>query len=428
MTLGRRWTVALLTSSGAIQAGTNALAALLASSLLGPHGRGLMVLGTTMASIAALLAGMGTGPALRACLPTATRVRRRRLLATFSQWSMLAVLVAAGLAAIGSILSARVIDSELAEPRYLGALAVVTAGYVALAQLPDLWYAAGRFRAGSSWAAAVAAGGLVGVLGGAVTARSAWVLLLAQGLGMLVVAATQTVHLFVVKLLSAQTADRAELSKLLRSGGWALGLTTGLAVTLAADRYALGAFAGPATVGVYSVASSLSGTPRLIPTALGQLLNREVASGGGRTVALRARRFAVWSAIVLGLGVAAGGWLLIVPVFGDGFADARPLLLVLLMAEVAFAPFAVASRGLLGGGWMRTAAGLGVGAGVAAAAVFAVGVLFWGAYGAAFASIGLYGGMSLVSWTLLRRRMALAERTADRTPAEAAKQTVDAKS
>ncbi|GAB2962773.1 hypothetical protein GCM10027280_59560 [Micromonospora polyrhachis] len=428
MTSGRRWTVALLTSSGAIQAGTNALAALLASSLLGPHGRGLMVLGTTMASIAALLAGMGTGPALRACLPTATRVRRRRLLATFTQWSMLAVVVAAGLAAIGSVLSARVIDPELAEPRFLVAIAVVTVGHVALVQFPDLWYAAGRFRAGGSWAAAVAAGGLAGVLGGAVTARSAWVLLLAQGVGMLVVAAVQTAHLSVVKLLAARAGDRTELSSLLCSGGWALGLTTGLAVTLAADRYALGAFAGPATVGVYSVASSLSGMPRLIPTALGQILNREVASGGGRGVALRARRLAVWSAIVLGLGVAAGGWLLIVPVFGAGFADARPLLLVLLVAEVAFAPFAVASRALLGGGWMGTAGVLGVGSGVAAAGVFAVGVRLWGAYGAALASVALYGGMSLVSWRLLRRRLAVAERVADRMATEAAKPTLAVKS
>lgn len=161
---------------------------------------------------------------------------------------------------------------------------------------------------------------------------------------------------------------------MLRHGFRALGLTMGLALALRADRYVLGAVAGAATVGIYSVAATLSEGPRVVPAALGQLVNREVALGGGLSRVARARRTALLAAALIGLVVAVGGWFLIVPVFGEAFADARPLLLVLLVAEVAFAPFAVASRALLGGGWMTTAGLLGAAGSVVALILFALAI------------------------------------------------------
>ena len=402
----RQSTVAFLTGSSLAQSASYALSAVLASSLLGPHHRGLMVLGVTTGSIAALLSGMGTGSALRSRLPTVVNATAgQRLLASYTWWSVIAVVVAGGLALLLSILSASLIDPRLGAPSFLVGVLVVTTGYVALTQFPDAWYAAGRFRAGNGWAAVVAAGGLVGVLAGAQFERSASTLLLAQGLGMVTVAAVQGARLRVVRLVVFRTPGRHELSDLLRHGFRALGLTMGLALALRADRYVLGAVSGAAMVGVYSVAATLSEGPRVVPAALGQIVNREVALGCGLSRVVRARRSALLAATLMGLLVAVGGWFLIVPIFGAEFADARPLLLVLLVAEIAFAPFAVASRGLLGGGWMASAGLLGAGGSVAALILFALAIPLWDGYGAAIACVLTYAGLSIASWRLLLPRL-----------------------
>ncbi|MGW4462102.1 lipopolysaccharide biosynthesis protein [Micromonospora sp. NPDC004704] len=402
----RRSPVAFLTGSSLAQSASYALSAVLASTLLGPHQRGLMVLGITTGSIAGLLSGLGTGSALRSRLPAVTGTpAAQRLLASYTWWSVVSAVTGGGLAVLLSILSGPLIDPGLAEPPFLVAVLVITIGYVALTQFPDVWYAAGRFRAGSAWAAAVAAGGLVGVLLGALLDRSAWILLLAQGLGMVTVAVVQCARLRMVGLVPLDSPDRREMIDMLRHGFRALGLTMGLALALRADRYVLGAVAGAATVGIYSVAATLSEGPRVVPAALGQLVNREVALGGGLSRVARARRTALLAAALIGLVVAVGGWFLIVPVFGEAFADARPLLLVLLVAEVAFAPFAVASRALLGGGWMTTAGLLGAAGSVVALILFALAIPLWGAYGAAIACILTYAGLSVASWRLLRRRL-----------------------
>ncbi|GAB3141669.1 hypothetical protein GCM10027290_14790 [Micromonospora sonneratiae] len=423
MTSGRRSALAFLTGNSLAQSASYALSAMLAASLLGPHGRGLMVLGISIAGVTPLLAGMGTGSELRSRLPgTADETARRRLLASYTWWSMLAVGVAGGLAVLVSAGSASLIDPGLGEPRFLVAVLVVTAGYTALTQFPDAWYAAGLFQAGSGWAAAVATGGLLGMLVGALLDRSAWMLLLAQGTGMVLVAAAQATRLRAAGLLPVRGPGREELSRLLRAGVRALGLTMGLALTLRADRYLLGTVAGAATVGVYSLAATLSEAPRVIPTALGQLVNRDVALGTDLARIVRSRQLAVLTATAMSALVAATGWLLIVPVFGAEFAEARPLLLVLLAAEIVFAPYAVASRGLLGGGWMGTAGALGLLGSVAAAASYALAIPMWGAYGAALASVTVYGGLSVASWVLLRQRLTRA--TAQATPDEAERTVV----
>lgn len=412
---GRRSILAFLTGSTVAQAAGYAACAVVASRALGPHGRGLMVLGTTIASLTPLLAGLGTGSRLRAHLPNVTGVHRQRLLASYTWWSVLAVGLAGGLSAVLSVGSASFIDPVLADPSYLVALLFCTAGYVALTQFPDAWYAAGHFRAGGVWAAAMAAGGLVGLTVGVVVDRSAWVLLLAQSLGVLAVAAVQATRLHAAGLLPLSAPGRAELVDLLRSGWRALGLTTGLALMARADRYLLGVTTTVSTVGVYSLAATLSEAPRVVPAALGQILNRDVALGAGVPHARRELRLAVLSAAAMSVVVAVGGWLLVVPFFGAAFADARPLLLILLVAEVGFAPFAVASRGLLGGGWLGTAGALGAVGGLAAVALFAVVIPIWGPYGAAAACVVAYAGLSAAAWTLLGRRLAA---KAAREPAE----------
>ncbi|RKR91326.1 O-antigen/teichoic acid export membrane protein [Micromonospora pisi] len=402
----RRSPVAFLTGSSLAQSASYGLSALLASALLGPHQRGLMLLGITTGSIAGLLAGLGTGSALRSRLPAVSGTATgARLLASYTWWSMLSVVTGGGLAILLSRLAAPLVDTGLGEPPFLAAVLVVTTGYVALTQLPDVWCATGRSRAGSVWAALVAAGGLVGVLIGATLDRSAWALLLAQGTGMVAIAALQAARLRVVGLVPLASPAGRELAELLRHGCRALGLTMGLALALRADRYVLGAVAGAATVGIYSVAATLSEGPRVVPAALGWIVNRDVALGAGVSRVVRTRRTALLAAAAVSLLVGVGGWFLIIPIFGTEFADARPLLLVLLLAEITFAPFAVASQGLLGGGWTTTAGLLGAAGGVMALVLFATAIPLWGGYGTAIAYVLTYAGLSVVSWRLLRPRL-----------------------
>ena len=415
MNRARRSTLALLAGSSAVQMSSNMVAALLAASVLGPHSRGLMVLGVSTAGIVPLLAGLGTGPQLRSAYPAAGGgARRRDLVASYTWWSAAATVSAAVLAVAVSALSAPLIDLALADPRYLLALSVLTCGYVAHTQLPDGWYAAGLFRAGSLWAMATTLGGGLGLLVAVTVAPSVWSLLLGQGAGMLTATTAQVVALRATGLLCFQAPSRRELSRLLGRGCRALGLTLGLALALRLDRYVLGALTGAAAVGVYSVASTLGQVPRMVPNAIGQLVNRDaaVASGPLRPV----RTVAATAGVVTVVGAVTGllGWLVVIPLLGPGFAAAGPLLVVLLVAEVAFVPYAVASRALLGAGRMGAVGAFGLAWSAAAMVLFLLAVQLWGEVGAAVACVAVYAGISASSWLLLTRRAA--PRSARRRP------------
>lgn len=394
-----------LTGFGAARAALVALAAIASTRLLGPHERGLMVLGVTVGGVAAVLVGMGTGSALRARMPGATEAGRRVLIASFACWSLLASGAAGTLAVLFSGLSARVIDPGLGDPWFLTAVFVNAAGQVALTQLPDLWYAAGKFRAGSAWAALVAAAGMIGVVGGAAFDRSAWSLLAAQGAAMTAAGLWQTVSLRAAGLFSLRGLTRYKILELPTAGVRALGMTFGLLVALRLDRYALGVVTGPAQVAVYSLAITLSGLPALVPVAVGQLTLRAVSAGAGPSYVRRACGQAVRWASTSSLAVAAGGWLLIVPVFGTPFADARVLLIGLLVAGVVFAPFEVCGRALLGSGHMGTAGLLGAAGCLLAIVLHAALTPRFGTLGAVLACGILYAALSVASWFTLRHRL-----------------------
>jgi O-antigen/teichoic acid export membrane protein len=170
------------------------------------------------------------------------------------------------------------------------------------------------------------------------------------------------------------------------------------------DRYILGITSGPVAVGVYSLAGTLSEFPRLLPIATGQIMLREASLGRGSSTSTRLMRIAVLITAVGCVLVGVLGWFLIPPVFGPGFADARGLLVVLLAAEICFAPYAVASRGLLGGGWTVTAGSLGMVGAAGGVGLYAISAHIGGPTGTAVASVGLYAALSAASWLLLRRK------------------------
>jgi O-antigen/teichoic acid export membrane protein len=230
-------------------------------------------------------------------------------------------------------------------------------------------------------------------------------LLQAQALGITAVGLLEIARLRRAGLVGLARPVPARLRSLLGRGLPALGLTVGLTVVLRADRYLLGAVSGTAAVGIYSLSATLSEVSRILPASLGQLYLRDASTGHAAARLSPTVHRALLAAMAGGLIVATGGWFLIVPIFGTEFAPARDLLLLLAAAEVCLAPYAVASRGLLGGGWTKAAGALGIGGGVVAIAVYGVSATAAGAAGVAAGSLVVYAGLSAVSLRMLRRRI-----------------------
>jgi O-antigen/teichoic acid export membrane protein len=398
----RRAEVSLLASAGLLQVAANAAAAVVATIALGAAGRGEMVLGASIGGVCALLGGLGSGSALRSILPAAPAARRW-VLGGYAWCTAAGAVGAAVLAVLACLASAPLLGPALSTPAFLAAVGLQTAVQVVVTQAGEAWYADGAFRRGGTWAAACAAGGLAALAATAsVTGDGAAALLGAQGTGSALVCAVQLLALRRAGLLVRDRPHRLALRLLVARGAPVLGLTLGLAVALRADRYVLGALAGPAAVGVYSLAATLSEVSRVVPQAVGQFFVHHVALGG--------RYLARWVALPVAAAGAGGavaaalGWVLIVPVFGAPFEQARGLLLVLVVAEACFAPYAVASRGLIGGGRTRVAGALGLTAAVAAVGCYLVGAHLGGGTGLAVGCVLLYSGLSAAAVTLFLRR------------------------
>jgi O-antigen/teichoic acid export membrane protein len=365
-----------------------------------------MVLGLTVGSIVGMIGGLGTGTALRSRLPVVPEGRERNNLLAAYTWCSIGGAVLAPVAAVAGMAgSAGFIDPALAALPFLLATAIFTVSHTMLNQIVEMWFADGRFRRGSLAAAVMYMSGFLFVVVVLAVSRSVAAVLAAQAAGMLVVALFEIAALRRAGLVTLSLPGAAAVRSLLVRGLPALGLTVGMALALRADRYLLGAVAGTAAVGVYSLAATVSEMSRILPTALGQLFLRDVSLGHGMARLRRTCKVAVVAATVGGVLVLLSGWLLIVPVFGVEFADAPRLLVVLTFAEVCFAPYAITSRGLLGGGWTRTACLFGIGGSVAALVVYSITAGVGGSMGVAVGSVIIYGALSAISWHLLKAHL-----------------------
>jgi acetyltransferase-like isoleucine patch superfamily enzyme/O-antigen/teichoic acid export membrane protein len=397
---------AITLGASTLQALLSSVSALIATRYLGAGQRGLVVLGMTIASIFGLVAGSGTGSAYRLLLPSRDPQRRRRLAIAFTWCSLLGTVAVVPAAMLATKLSAPMIDPGLGTPHFLLATGVYTAASVALIQIVEARFADGQFRRGGIAGGTMALGGLIGVITALRHDSSAALALFGQGAGILAGAAVEVWALRRDRLVDFGVPAPGELSALWRRGAPALGLTIGSVLAFRADRYVLGAFAGPAAVGVYSLAATLGEVPRLLYTPVAQWFQRQAALGRRHAPLAKAILLACGIAAVVAMPIAAVGWLLIVPVFGSDFASARALLLVLLGAEILFAPYLVAARGLLGRGWIKTAGALGLGGSGASLACYVLSARAGGAMGLAVGSGLLYLALSVMSSVLFRARNA----------------------
>jgi len=185
---------------------------------------------------------------------------------------------------------------------------------------------------------------------------------------------------------------------LLQDGGRLLGLNLGQSLTYRADTVLLGAMSAQNQVGLYAVATTPAGILRIPANALGQIAFHQAASGSANLRMIYQRIALLLGAMVplLIVGWIAAEWLFVF-VFGVEYRNAAEPFRVLLLAELALAPFLVLGRTIAGRGgtWGASACGI---AGVVVLVISAV-ILIprLGATGAAWASVFAYAAMSLTS-------------------------------
>lgn len=180
----------------------------------------------------------------------------------------------------------------------------------------------------------------------------------------------------------------------LTSTGWRVALANGLqALNYRLDVLVLNLMAGVATVGVYSVATSLGSLLWYVPSAAGTVLLGRVGAKGriqGSRMAANASQFGVVIVVVLATCLVVFGKPLIEVLFGSEFTAAYTVLLLLLPGVVALSWPKIINSYLVVYGHAGVAV---LGSGIAVVATIALDLVLisrWGAGGAAVASSVAY--------------------------------------
>jgi O-antigen/teichoic acid export membrane protein len=195
--------------------------------------------------------------------------------------------------------------------------------------------------------------------------------------------------------------------RLTRTGVSLVGMTIGEDLAYRADTVLLGALTSPADAGLYAVAITPASVLRIPSAALGQVAMYDRASGVSSGSAVIRR--ILWLEIVILIPIAACGWAVAdwaIPFFfGAEFAGSVDPFRVLLIAELALAPFLVASRAIAGQGSAGAASVAGLVGAMALVTAAIVLIPPFGAVGAAWASVLAYSAMSSIAVvSLLHKR------------------------
>jgi O-antigen/teichoic acid export membrane protein len=407
--------IAAMSSAALVQAAAAAAAGLWATVVLGADSRGVMVIGLTTASVAALAGGFGTGASVRSQLPMLVGIERDRLIAGYTAVSAGGALLCA-LASVGVMrLCAVFISSDLGAVRLQIVVAMSAFVQCLTTQALDAWYAEGLFRIGSRINAVAASVSFVGVVVAGLVRETPTAMIAGGVAGELSVLSVSIALLVRRGLLRIQGVTRADVSGHIRRGWPTISLGFGMTIVFRADRFILGAFAGPAAITLYSLAATFSEVTRIVPHALGQVFIRQVADRERAVSLSPVVRSAIAATAASAVVVGIVGWVAIPIVFDSELHDARDYLLLLLAAELLFSPFFVASRGLMGGGWMRIAGLIGFAGCAAAVATYFVAVPPLGIVGACVASALTYLALSIATVVALSTRL---QRRASERPVE----------
>jgi O-antigen/teichoic acid export membrane protein len=175
-----------------------------------------------------------------------------------------------------------------------------------------------------------------------------------------------------------------------------------LFLALRLNRLVVAVYAGTHSLGLFTVALAVPETLRVLPKAVGQVVADRARSGiDPIAVAQRHTRvFVVGHGLVLA-AAAAAGWVLFPAIFGEGFADARDVLVLMTAAEFVLVIHLMHQALLVGFGRPK---GIGLPQVVGAVVMVVLDLVMipvWGMRGAAWACLLGFGALAAVStgWT-----------------------------
>lgn len=403
----RSTTGRLVVSAGRVAIATGATSVLLiavaviSARVVGPTGRGAIVLVTTTATYLMLVTSLGTPISARVMLGTADR---RTVLSHYLGLglaiSTVQIIVTAILVQV--ILTHSGVQLTLGQDMLAG---LYGGGLLLAYMLMHGLYGIGL----NEHAAVVQVGGatvqlLLVIFLGVAGIVSPWPYVAAMFAGTLGQIAASVAVLAFTGFLAGPKLSVMDWRTMIVRGAPAIGLSLGQAAVLRVDRILIGLFLSASAVGVYSVASTATDVVSLLPAALSQVLFQRIASKTiDPAIANRAR------AITLGVSLLTAVVLyLVAPValdrlVGDRFAGALMPLRILLIAAVLLASYqidayALAARGQLWFAGSATMVGLGV---LIAADLLLIPTN--GILGAAWASVIAFGVMAGVVRLIARR-------------------------
>lgn len=364
--------------------------------LLGASLRGTLAIVLSVAGLATLVGTLGTNVAIRRKLPRGEASVRGYLLVSAILFAPYVVLVAALLVTLSIV-----IDPLLAHPPVVAAFIVYAAAFFWSNQLLDLLNAVGAVPLSAATNASGTLICLVGLWVAAATGGGFTAVLAAYAFS---VCGQIIVAILFLRPRIPRVSSARDQGGMVRDGVRLLGLNLGQALAYRADTLLIGALSSTYMAGIYAVAVAPAGLLRLPSTATGQVILHDSASG-------RANARGVWrriGQIELALLVCAGaGWLLADPavllLFGTQYAEAAGVLRILLIAELALAPFLVLSRALVGVGGTWSASIPGISGAVLLVLLGVVLIPTHGAYGGAWASVAAYSLMSVIAGERFRR-------------------------
>ena len=203
-------------------------------------------------------------------------------------------------------------------------------------------------------------------------------------------------------VLNRDLLVRSQWRKLVTDGLSSMAGNFAIFLALRADRLILAVVAGTHTLGVFVIALAVPETLRIFPKAVGQVIADRVRSGVDQVAMARrrARRFVVLHSLLLAIAFLVG-WLLLPVVFGEGFRDARDVLLIVIVAEAVLSVHLMQQALLIGFG---RPTGIGVPQVVGATVMVVLDLVMippWGMLGAAWACLLGYGVLAITStvWT-----------------------------
>jgi len=173
-------------------------------------------------------------------------------------------------------------------------------------------------------------------------------------------------------------------------------------LALRIDRLILAVVAGANSAGIYTVALAIPETLRILPMAVSQVIAARGRSGIDTALTVKRNgSIALFGHLVVLTTGAAIGWVVLPHVFGEGFRQARDVLVIVTVAEAVLSVHVMKQALLFGFGRPRSIGLPGAVGGVAVILLDLALIPRWGIHGAAWASVAGYVVLSSTSvwWT-----------------------------